>query len=263
MIPRLQVLVCTVASRYGSIDFSAWPAVEGVEYLVACQNTKGASIHRPQREDVDVLEFDNIGLSVNRNQALEYAVAPYVLIADDDTSFIADGLRKIIEVYDADPTLDYATFHALTPQERIYPPDGYDLRKEYHNYFPISFEISFRRTSLLDNGLRFSELAGIGAPYLCAGEEDLLLYHCRQAGLKGRYFNTDIVEHPSDTTSVKMKSSPAFLRTKGAVMRVKRGFFGALIRIPIESHRANIPFVKAFRYLMEGYIYSIRNNRLL
>lgn len=263
MMPHLQVLVCTTAGRLNAIDTDGWPQLPGVRYLLSCQNPAGESLTPPRRPDIYFYEFDNTGLSVNRNQAMSAAVAEFVLIADDDTSFSPDGLRRIVDVYRADPSLDYATFRMEQPEQRVYPPDGYDLARVFRNYFPVSFEISFRRPRYLQAGLRFSELAGIGAPYLCAGEEDLVLLHARRAALKGRYFDTVIGCHPGATTSVSAARTPAFMRTKGMLMRKTRGYFGAAVRIPLEAVRSHIPFLPSLRYLIEGYIYSIRNDRLL
>lgn len=260
---RLQILVCTTADRLPHIDISLWPQVKDAGYLIVCQNPSGKNVKEPQREDLEYIEFDNSGLSVNRNQAIAAATAPYILIADDDTEFVADGLRAIIDAYDADPLLDYATFRAVIPGNRVYPPDGYDFAKEFRFYFPISFEITFRRRSLNDNMLRFSELAGLGAPYLCAGEEELLLWHCRKAGLKGRFFDRVIVKHPGETTSVTRSSQPGFLRSKGVLLRVKRGCAGGLLRIPLEAYRAKVPFMRAVAWLLQGYVYSIRNRKEL
>lgn len=260
---KLQILVCTTADRLPRIDFSLWPRVEGAAYLISCQNPSGKNLKEPQRDDLEYIEFDNRGLSVNRNQAIAAATAPYILIADDDTEFIADGLRAIMDAYDADPTLDYATFRAQLPGNRVYPPDGYDFGKTFRFYFPLSCEITFRRKSLNDNLLRFSELAGLGAPYLCAGEEELLLWHCRKKGLKGRFYDRLILIHPDESTSVTRSADPAFLRTKGVLLRVKRGYLGGLLRIPVEAHRAKVPFFRAAAWLLQGYVYSIRNGRKL
>lgn len=260
---RLQILVCTTADRLPLIDFSLWPQVEGVGYLIACQNPRGKNLKEPQRSDFEYIEFDNTGLSVNRNQAIAAATAPYIQIADDDTEFVADGLLAIIAAYDADPELDYATFRAVIPGNRVYPPDGYDFAKEYRFYFPISFEITFRRKSLNDNRLRFSELAGLGAPYLCAGEEELLLWHCRKAGLKGRFFDKVIVIHPAETTSVTRSAQPGFLRSKGVLLRVKRSCLGGILRLPVEARRSKVPFFRALTWLLQGYVYSIRNRKAL
>ena len=91
---RLQVLVCTVASRIGAIDTSGYPEVDGVEYLVCCQNFDNSEISTAvaalkARSDIRVKVFADRGLSVNRNHAFEIAEAPYVHVAEDDISFAA------------------------------------------------------------------------------------------------------------------------------------------------------------------------------
>lgn len=263
LTPRLQVLVCTTARRLGHIDFDSWPTVDGVAYLVSCQNPDGLKLKTPPRRDIEVKFFANTGLSVNRNQAMAAARGNIVLIADDDIKFSAEGLKAIIDIYHREMDLDFATFRSIQPEQRVYPPHGFDLSLHYPHYHPISFEISFRRSAYMGAGLKFCELAGIGAPYLCAGEEELLLNHALRRGLRGRFYDIAIVEHPEATTSVRFAGEDAFLRTKGALLRVLRGYWRGAIRIPVEAMRAPVPFAHAFVLLCQGYLYSIRNRNKL
>lgn len=147
---RLQVLVCTVASRIGAIDTSGYPEVDGVEYLVCCQNFDNSEISTAvaalkARSDIRVKVFADRGLSVNRNHAFEIAEAPYVHVADDDISFCREGLQRVIADFDADSDLDIITTRSDMPEPRVFPPDGHDLAIPYRCYHTISFEISIRR----------------------------------------------------------------------------------------------------------------------
>lgn len=260
---KLDVLVCTTAKRLPSIDIGGWPQIAGVRYIISCQNPEELPIFFTCRPDIELHEFANRGLSVNRNQAFSLAKAPYVLIADDDTSFRADGLHKIIGTFDKNPALDYITFYSEQPEKRIYPPDGHDLAKPFPHYSPISFEIALRRESIERIGLQFSPLAGIGAPYLWAGEELFFLINARKKGLIGIFCNFTVAIHPAETTSVHSASKPGVIRAKGAVMRISRGSLTALTRFPIEAMRSEAPFFKAFKYLMQGYLYSIKHRKEL
>lgn len=256
---RLQVLVCTVASRLPHIDASGWPQLPGVSYLVSCQNPDGLTADLSAfdgRDDIEVALHADRGLSINRNHALDGATAPYVLIADDDTSFHAEGLQEIISIFDAEPTLDYLTVRSEQPESRVYPADGYTFDSPCRGYSPTSIEIALRLESTRRTGLRFNELLGIGAPYLACGEENLLLIDARRRHLAGRFRDIVVATHPDATTSVRQKTAPGVLRAKGAIMRLSRGAAGALIRLPIEANRSGLPFFEALRYLWQGSVYA-------
>ena len=266
--PRLQVLVCTVASRMGAIDTEGYPEVDEVEYLVCCQNPDGADISAAksaleERSDIKVTVFADKGLSVNRNHAFDIATAPYVHVADDDISFCREGLLRVMADFDADPSLDIITTRSTMPEARVFPPDGHDLAMVYRYYHTISFEISVRRSALEAHGIRFSPLAGIGAPFLTAGEEELLMHHMLRSCMKGRFADVVLSVHPGLTTSAHSGAKAGVVRAKGAVMRIVRGNTAAFVRYPLEALRSPAPTHKALLWLLQGFFYSIRNRHQL
>lgn len=263
---RLQILIATFGRRIEDIDPSRLPRVDGVEYLISCQNPEGLELDTSRldgRDDIKIHFFADKGLSINRNHLLDLATADYIQISDDDLSYRAEGIEKLIETFDAEPDIDVITTRAEVPGSRVYPLDRHNLDKPVRFYSPISFEIALRRKALADSGIRFSSLAGIGAPYLLAGEEDFFINHCLRADMAGIFRNITVSIHPGDTTSVRSATVPGVIRAKGAFMPFLRGYFAALIRLPIEAHRAKVPFFKALGYLCQGYIYYIRHRKEL
>lgn len=268
MAVKLQILICTYGKRLTEIDIDGMPFMPDVHYLVCCQNPDGLNLsdaarRLTERGDTDVLFFEDKGLSINRNHSLRTATAPYVMLGDDDVSWREEGLRRIIDTFDSDPTLDIVTIRSELLEKRVYPPDGHDLSKRARFYSAISFEISLRRESIKRIGLQFSPLAGIGAPYLKCGEEELFLYHALNGGLKGRFIDVVAVHHRGETTSVRQCAEPAIIRAKGALMRILRGNAKAIIRLPIEAWRAPIGFFRALWYLIQGFCYSVKHRKEL
>lgn len=265
---RLQVLVCTVASRINGIDTAGYPVIDGVEYIICCQNPDGIDISAEksaleERSDIKMRVFADKGLSVNRNHAFDIATAPYLHVADDDISFCREGLLRVMADFDADPSLDIITTRSTMPEPRVFPPEGHNLSTVYRYYHTISFEISVRRSSLMARGIRFSPLAGIGAPFLTAGEEELLMHHMLKSGMKGRFADVVLSVHPGLTTSAHSGAKAGVVRTKGAVMRIVRGSVAAFIRYPLEALRSPAPTYKALLWLLQGFFYSIRNRHQL
>lgn len=265
---KTQVLICTFGRGIERIDAAALPRVHGVSWLVCCQNPDGLDLSAPlaaleSRDDIETHVVGDRGLSNNRNHAFDLATGDVLLIADDDLIFNPDGLAAAARIFEAEPATDFITMHAATGVPRTMPPDGHNLAEQFPHYCPISFEIAVRAESLARSGVRFSPLAGIGAPYLCAGEEELFVHNLLKAGLRGRYADVNIATHPGATTSERLESSPAMLRTKGAMMRSLRGTTASLIRIPVEAYRAKATFAKAMLWLFQGFVYSIKNRKML
>lgn len=265
MTPRLQILICTVASRLPHLDLDGLPLLPELAYTVCCQGKPDAASESRLREraDIELHSFADTGLSRNRNHSLAIASAPYILISDDDIAYSPDGLRSIIAAFDSDPALDIVATRSVIPEPHVYPPDGHPLDRPFRFYSPISFEIALRREAWMRSGVLFSELAGIGAPYLTAGEEQIFVHRLLEAGLRGRFIDAVVSHHRGTTTSVRSASKPGVVRAKGALMRIERGFLPALVRLPVEAYRSPVAFVKALVYLCQGFAYSIRHRKEL
>ena len=267
--PKLEVLIATFGrDGLGRVIEMNLPEVEGVRYLVCCQNPAGENLDSEaapllRRPDISIHYFADRGSAVNRNHAFDLARAPYLLLADDDLRYKAEGLRRVIDTFDSHPGIDIATFRAVMPDPRIHPDTEHDLDIPFRFYTPVMFEIALRRDAVERIGLRFSPLTGVAAPRLAAGEEDLLIFHALRKGLKGRFFPADIVEHPGSTTYWRLYDDPRVLRSKGAVFSIIHGNIGALIRYPIEALRSPAGFFKAIYCYIDGFIYSIIHRKEL
>lgn len=258
---RLEVQICTAAAdRMRRIR--PLPRVDGVCYLVSCQ---GEPVEIPaflRRDDVRVIFSSSIGLSNNRNHALAQACAPYVLIADDDLVFFPAGLAKIIEIMDRHADVAVATFRSVHPCKRVYPASEHDLSMPCKGYSPVSFEIALRVDAINACALRFSPLMGIGAPYLEAAEENLLLLNAVRLGLCGRFFPVDIAGHHGPTTSVHSATAPGMLRAQGAYIVLRYGV-SALPRIFLKAKRSGGCPLANCHFIFQGAWYAIRHRAAL
>ena len=260
MVLKLQVLICTYGTRLKELRLSNLPQVEGVGYIVAWQNPDG--LPQPEgleRKDIELYVFDDRGLSRNRNHALEAATAPLAVISDDYVRLSAEGLRSLIARFESEPSADIIVFRSDTSGVRVYPPDGTELMRPWPHHHPMSIEIAFRADSLLGAGIRFNTLAGIGAPVLVAGEEELLLRDARRKGLKIACADICVATHQADTTAERLAADPAFILTKGAIIAATRGPLTALTRYPVEARRAAMPYGRALQALMKGFFYALKH----
>lgn len=218
---ELQVMICTYG-RDGlqRVAEASHPKVEGVEYLVCCQNDTNYEDSRlPEeltRDDFRVIVTPTKGLSVNRNIALSKATAPLLLISDDDVDYTCEGLRAVIDAFHRNKEMDIITFRYISAShEKHYPSSECNLAGPEKGYFVTSFEIAFRRKAVQQK-VWFNENFGIGALFP-SGEEDLFIRDCIDAGIKGIFLPVTIARHDGMTTSkrnLKLASRPM---TKGAV----------------------------------------------
>jgi len=241
-----------------------YPCSNGVEYIFSIQVPCNQPVTIPpaigSRSDVSIFIHRDTGITRNRNHAISHASAPYILMADDDLHYTPEALQRVISEYESRADADYILWQADMPDKRTYPPETVGLTGWLRNYHPVSIEFSFRRQALDTAGIRWNELAGIGAPYLICGEEELMFRDLLRSTLRGYYINHTVTVHAKETTSGRLSSSAPFLRTKGAIMRACRGAWQALLRLPVEAHRSEAPFLKSLAWLLQGYAYGCRHN---
>lgn len=262
---RLEVLICTFGRRLEGLKERRLPPLPGVRYLVSCQNPQGLDLAEAarsleERADIRVLFTGSSGLSNNRNFAFGAATAPFVLMADDDTDFHARGLLALADAFEEHPEADIITVASGHLAAGRLPGHTFDLSHIPRGYYPVSCEIALRLESLRRLNLKMSPLAGIGAPYLPAGEENIFVSRALQRGARGFHLPVTVFDHPAPSSGERIEGTAGGLRSKGACLRIGRGWFGALLRLPVEAARTTAPFARALLWLAQGYVYSIRHD---
>lgn len=120
------------------------------------------------------------GLSKSRNMALKNSIGEFCLLCDDDEKIYDDFESKIIQAYVDLPDADLIAFQ-IDNAGKSYPK----ITKKI-NYLTAlkiaSWQITFRRKSILENNILFDESLGSGVSK-AGGEENLFLYNCLKKGL--------------------------------------------------------------------------------
>lgn len=121
------------------------------------------------------------GLSKSRNMALRNAKGDICVICDDDEILDNDYMEKIRLAYKENPSADIIAFQ-IQDAGKIYPK-----QKKKIGYIGAlklaSWQLTFRRESIIDCGIIFDESLGSGVSK-AGGEENLFLYDCLRKGLK-------------------------------------------------------------------------------
>ena len=231
----LEVLVCTFDGGIDKVADVLLPPMADVRYLISFQYSDDSYKHRLSslqfnRKDVRVISVRGRGLSANRNHAVANAVGDILLLADDDVRYKEIYFRRILECFITNPQLDIACFQAETLDGNPFKPyaaTSFSYSNQPHGTWFSSVEIAFRRKAACP---RFDERFGLGAPFLCAGEEEVFLLQAFRNGLDIHYYPEVVVRTESHTTGRRFFASPAMQRTKGAVLCLIHGPFGAWIR---------------------------------
>lgn len=148
--------------------------------------------NQADRNGYDELEFDGCrvrmvttdqrGVGRNRNLALLYATADYVLFADDDMVYGDDCARQVVRAFEELPEADVIVFDV----------EFAGGRRTGHGTGPLPFRksgkygavhLAARRKSLIKANIWFHQMFGGGCPH-SSGEDSLFLRDCYEKGLR-------------------------------------------------------------------------------
>ena len=131
-----------------------------------------------------MLTTDTKGLSVSRNLAILHAEGDVCLLCDDDEKLDSDYRDTILDAYQELPDADIICFRIANQPSRL-KQETQRLTK-WTAMRIASWQITFRRESILKSGIRFDEDMGAGTGN-GGGEEVKFLRDCIKAGMKAYY----------------------------------------------------------------------------
>lgn len=156
------------------------------------------------------------GLTRSRNMAIENSVADVCMLSDNDEVFAEGYDRMILSAYEELSQADVIVFRLANIPTSL----GEKVRQLR---FPLtmkvsSWQISFRRVSLLRTGVRFDVHLGAGSGN--GAEEELkFLLDCQRAGLK-IYYVPEAIASMAETESTWFHGfDETFFENRGATTR--------------------------------------------
>lgn len=195
------------------------------------------------------------GLTKSRNFALEHSDGDICLLCDDDEKFKKGYDRKIIRAYERIKDADVIIFDMGNR------PSSFPKRVKRLGYIDLmkvsSWQISFRRESLLKHGIRFDEDMGAGTPN-GAEEEFKFLTDCRKAGLKIYYVPAVIADVAQESSTWFKGFDRKFFVNRGNTTRYIMGlplslaYAGYYCFAKRKIIGQDISPVKAFVYTLQG-----------
>lgn len=156
------------------------------------------------------------GLTRSRNLAIETSCADICLLCDDDEQFVADYEKQILSAYKAVSDADVIILKMLNREPSF--PDKIQRLRFPKTMKVSSWQISFRRESLIRSGVRFDELLGAGTGN--GAEEELkFLLDCQRNGLK-IYYVPNAIASVGQTVSTWFDGfNESFFENRGATTR--------------------------------------------
>lgn len=196
------------------------------------------------------------GLSRSRNMALRNASGDVCLICDDDEILIDTYPELILSEYEKNPKADLICFQ-VQREGKKYSKKSYKVG--YLRSLKIaSWQITFKKKVILDNGLTFDEDFGSGTPR-GAGEENIFLFDCLKKGLS-IYYVPVCIGKVSQLKSNWFKGFNAeYFFNRGAITkRLMGSILGRIycmyfIVTKYPKYKKSVTFIEAYKMIYKGF----------
>lgn len=202
--------------------------------------------------------FNDKGLSKSRNLGIKFSTADICIIADDDLTYVDNYEQIILNAYRKYPKADIIAFYVESLNLDRKTSVQKEGRKRYLGSMKIaSFQITFKRKSIIDNEIFFDEEFGAGSNKFVSGEENIFLFDCLKKDLKIYYvpIQIAIVNH-QDSTWFKGYNS-MFFQTLGAAFYRMSSIFSELFIFQYairkySKYKKDLSFFKAYKLMKIG-----------
>ena len=202
---KLEILVSTMnRTSLGFLEaMFPFESLKDLQILIVNQTKQGLEL-KSKFSNIRVRNSYEIGLSKNRNLAINNALGDICLIADDDTEYVSGFQELIKNTFRSYSDASLVKFKIETFEGKPYKtyPQKSKRLISYSDINTISsIEIAFRRQNIVDKRIQFNELFGLGSTFK-SGEEFLFLKEILDNNL-GIYFkNETIVKHKFESSTI-------------------------------------------------------------
>ena len=156
------------------------------------------------------------GLTKSRNMAIRNSNADVCLLCDDDETFVSGYESKILRAYEKLQDADVIIFKMVNRTPSF--PDKVIRLKFPQTMKVSSWQISFKRKSIISKNIKFDELLGAGTGN--GAEEELkFLLDCEKAGLNIYYVPVMIASVKQEESTWNDGFTENFFENRGATTR--------------------------------------------
>lgn len=238
----------TLSSRQKNITYPEQNERREVIVLVQNPHDESYVFDIPKTK---LVELKSRGVAKSRNAALKYASGKYLIFGDDDITFDEDGIKSLIEYFEAHP--ECAIIMAQTSDEtgalrKSYPTKAHKLTR-FNSAKAATYEMMVRVDAIRSAGIQFDENFGAGVENFL-GDEYIFIADALNKGLQGMYLPTRVAIHPKDSsgstwgTERDLKARAAvFSRVFGASAPIFRALF------LLKSRKGKVGLFKSLRFI--------------
>lgn len=206
-------------------------------------NNKKYVITDLEKNNLKIITKCDKGLSKSRNELIKASLidgCDFLIISDDDVSFINDGLIDIRN-YLINHNVNFNLWFNSVDESGV-------LRKKYPTKEKLlSVRDVFKVASIelclnlkeIKNNISFDEGFGLGTSISC-GEEPIFIYDCMKHGINTTYLPIKITQHPLDSSGCDFHENiKSFKNRKFVFERMFGKFYGYVyyILFVIKNHK--------------------------
>lgn len=231
------------------------PKVESSDDASSDRNT--FDVQNTSRGNLRMLNTNTRGLSKSRNLAIQHASGDVCLLCDDDEILDSDYRDTILDAYRELPDADIICFRISNQPSRL-KQETQRLTK-WAAMRIASWQITFRRDSIINSGIRFDEDMGAGTGN-GGGEEVKFLRDCIKAGLKAYYVPKSIGTVAQTDSTWFNGFDRDFFYKRGITNRYMLGFPVAILYaayytfVKKDLYKDYVTPWQSFKYTMDGII---------
>lgn len=214
-------------------------------------------VQNSSRGNIRMLRTNTRGLSKSRNLAIQHAVGDVCLLCDDDEQLDSSYEKIILNAYEALPEADIICFRIANQPSRLKQKE--QRLTKWTAMRIASWQITFRRESIINSGIRFDENMGAGTGN-GGGEEVKFLRDCIGAGLKAYYVPNSIgVVAQTESTWFKGFNRDFFYK-RGVTNRYMLGLPIAILYgiyysfVKRNLYKAYVTPWQSFKYTLDGIL---------
>ena len=195
------------------------------------------------------------GLSKSRNMAMQNSNADICLIADNDEIFDDNVEEKILKAYKEVPQADIIVFNLHNKQTKL-KNKIYKL-KRLECLKVCSWQITFKRNSVIENNLKFDIKLGAGTGN-GAGEENKFLLDAYDKGLKIYHYPINIAMMIENESTWFSGYNEEYFYKRGVSTRYILGFWLSCLYalyfliFKYGEYKNDITFYNAFKQKFKG-----------
>lgn len=207
-------------------------------------------------KNFDIYSFNELGIANSRNRGLERITEDIILICDDDVIYDDDYEKNVIEEFKNTPNADMIIFNVSNPYRKKRTIKQNKRLHLYNSLNYASYNIAFKRKSVLDKNIKFNTMFGPNAKYKSGGDDSLFIADCLKKGLKIYSSKKNIGRICSGDSTWFKGYNEKFFFDKGALYTAISSKFRIVLIIQHLLRHGEIlnemSFFKAYKLMLKG-----------